>query len=28
MDEIATNHNSDGRGYETFGTATAETLIP
>jgi hypothetical protein len=28
LDAIATNHNSDGRGYETFGNGTAETLIP
>jgi hypothetical protein len=26
LDSIATNHNSDGRGYETFGNGTAETL--
>ena len=28
LDAIATNHNSDGRGYETFGNGTAETLVP
>lgn len=28
LDAIATNHNSDGRGYETFGNGSAETLIP
>ena len=28
LDAIATNHNSDGRGYETFGNGTAETLRP
>jgi Zinc carboxypeptidase len=28
LDSIATNHNADGRGYETFGNGTAETLIP
>jgi hypothetical protein len=28
LDAIATNHNADGRGYETFGNGTAETLIP
>jgi hypothetical protein len=28
LDAIATNHNSDGRGYETYGNGTAETLIP
>jgi hypothetical protein len=27
LDSIATNHNSDGRGYETFGNGTAETLV-
>src|SRR3984957_8049188 len=27
LDSIATNHNSDGRGYETFGNGTAETLL-
>ena len=27
LDSIATNHNSDGRGYETFGNGTAETLM-
>ncbi len=26
LDSIATNHNADGRGYETFGNGTAETL--
>lgn len=26
LDAIATNHNADGRGYETFGNGTAETL--
>lgn len=26
LDSIATNHNSDGRGYETYGNGTAETL--
>lgn len=28
LDSIATNHNADGRGYETFGNGTAETLKP
>jgi hypothetical protein len=28
LDSIATNHNADGRGYETFGNGTAETLRP
>src|SRR6202140_2621663 len=28
LDAIATNHNADGRGYETYGNGTAETLIP
>src|SRR5207249_359306 len=28
LDAIATNHNADGRGYETFGNGTAETLVP
>jgi hypothetical protein len=28
LDAIATNHNADGRGYETFGNGTAETLRP
>jgi Zinc carboxypeptidase len=28
LDSIALNHNADGRGYETFGNGTAETLIP
>jgi hypothetical protein len=27
LDSIATNHNADGRGYETFGNGTAETLM-
>ncbi len=27
MDSIALNHNSMGRGYETFGNGTAETLL-
>ena len=27
LDSIATNHNADGRGYETFGNGTAETLL-
>jgi hypothetical protein len=27
LDSIATNHNADGRGYETFGNGTAETLV-
>ena len=26
LDSIATNHNSDGRGYETFGNGSAETM--
>lgn len=26
LDAIATNHNADGRGYETFGNGSAETL--
>jgi hypothetical protein len=26
LDSIATNHNADGRGYETFGLGTAETM--
>ena len=26
MESVATNHNSIGRGYETFGNATAETV--
>src|SRR5215475_12187445 len=26
LDAIATNHNASGRGYETFGNGTAETL--
>jgi Zinc carboxypeptidase len=28
LDAIATNHNADGRGYETVGNGTAETLTP
>jgi hypothetical protein len=28
LDSIALNHNADGRGYETFGNGTAETLTP
>jgi Zinc carboxypeptidase len=28
LDAIATNHNASGRGYETFGNGTAETLVP
>jgi hypothetical protein len=28
LDSIATNHNADGRGYETFGNGSAETLRP
>ena len=28
LDSIALNHNADGRGYETFGNGTAETLVP
>ena len=28
LDAIATNHNADGRGYETYGNGTAETLVP
>ena len=28
LDAIGTNHNSDGRGYETYGNGTAETLLP
>ncbi|MBV9619858.1 MAG: hypothetical protein JO341_02440, partial [Gammaproteobacteria bacterium] len=28
LDAIATNHNADGRGYETFGNGSAETLRP
>jgi hypothetical protein len=28
LDAIATNHNADGRGYETYGNGTAETLLP
>ena len=28
LDSIATNHNAIGRGYETFGNGTAETLVP
>src|SRR6201981_3876258 len=28
LDSIATNHNADGRGYETFGNGPAETLVP
>ncbi|HLY51962.1 MAG TPA: M14 family zinc carboxypeptidase [Steroidobacteraceae bacterium] len=28
LDAIATNHNADGRGYETFGNGTAETIVP
>jgi hypothetical protein len=28
LDSIGTNHNADGRGYETFGNGTAETLRP
>ena len=28
LDSIATNHNADGRGYETYGNGTAETLVP
>src|SRR5271169_6989135 len=27
MDSLALNHNSMGRGYETFGNGTAETLV-
>ena len=27
LDSVAMNHNSIGRGYETFGNGTAETLI-
>jgi len=27
LDSIATNHNAIGRGYETFGNSTAETLL-
>lgn len=27
LDSIATNHNADGRGYETMGNGTAETLL-
>jgi len=27
MDSVALNHNSMGRGYETFGNGTAETLV-
>ena len=27
LDSIALNHNSDGRGYETFGNGSAETLL-
>jgi hypothetical protein len=26
LDSIATNHNSDGRGYETWGNGSAETM--
>src|SRR5215469_5888598 len=26
LDAIATNHNADGRGYETFGNGSAETM--
>ena len=26
LDSVATNHNSLGRGYETFGNPTAETV--
>ena len=26
LDSIATNHNADGRGYETFGNGSAETM--
>ena len=26
LDSVAMNHNSIGRGYETFGNATAETV--
>ncbi|MBV8784804.1 MAG: hypothetical protein JOZ67_11510 [Gammaproteobacteria bacterium] len=28
LDSIGLNHNADGRGYETFGNGTAETLRP
>jgi hypothetical protein len=28
LDSIATNHNADGRGYETFGNGSAETMVP
>ena len=28
LDSVAMNHNSLGRGYETFGNATAETVTP
>src|SRR5437763_878930 len=28
LDAIASNHNADGRGHETFGNGTAETLVP
>ena len=28
LDAIGTNHNADGRGYETYGNGTAETLRP
>src|SRR5690606_19984794 len=27
LDSVAINHNAVGRGYETFGNATAETVI-
>ena len=27
MDSVAMNHNAIGRGYETFGNGTAETLV-
>jgi len=27
LDSIALNHNADGRGYETFGNGSAETLL-
>ena len=28
LDSVAMNHNASGRGYETFGNATAETRAP
>jgi hypothetical protein len=28
LDAIGTNHNADGRGYETYGNGTTETLVP